>query len=224
MTLSSIFSVFGPSPIKPLEKHMDTVQDCVNLLRPFFTEINHGNWDEAEKIRAEISNLETKADDIKRDLRLSLPKGLFLAVPRKGLLECLTAQDRIANKAQDIANLTMNRKMVMPSELLELYLSLLDHSIQACALARKAINELDELLETGFTEKVVLLVEDMIKKLNVIEHDTEECQDECRKALFKHEESQSPVDVIFLYKVIEWTGDLAERAQIVGGLLQALLH
>ena len=224
MTLSNIFSVFGPSPIKPLEKHMDTVQECVSLLRPLFTEINQDHWDEGEKIRVEVSNLETKADDIKRDLRLSLPKGLFLAVPRKELLDCLTAQDRIANKAQDIANLVMGRKLVMPEPVLELYLSLLDHSIQACSLARKAINELDELLETGFTEKVVLLVEDMIKKLNVIEHDTEDCQDECRKILFKHEEGLQPVDVIFLYKVIEWTGDLAERAQLVGGLLQTLMH
>lgn len=224
MTLSSIFSVFGPSPIKPLEKHMDIVLDCVTLLRPLLTEMGQENWEAAEKIRLEISDLETKADDIKRDLRLSLPKGLFMAVPRKGLLECLTAQDRIANKAQDIANLLMGRKLIIPSPVLELYLSLLEHSIQACALARKAINELDELLETGFTEKVVVLVEDMIKKLNVIEHDTEECQEQCRALLFQYEEGIPPVDVIFLYKTIEWTGDLAERAQLVGGLLQALLH
>ncbi|HBP75141.1 MAG TPA: phosphate transport regulator, partial [Alcanivorax sp.] len=32
-----------------------------------------------------------------------------------------------------------------------------------------------------------------------------------------------PVDVIFLYKIIEWIGDLADRAQKVGGRLQLLL-
>ena len=32
-----------------------------------------------------------------------------------------------------------------------------------------------------------------------------------------------PVDVIFLYKIIDWIGDLANRAQTVGGRLQILI-
>ena len=44
-----------------------------------------------------------------------------------------------------------------------------------------------------------------------------------RATLFKLESELSPVDVIFLYKIIEWVGDLADRAQKVGGRLQMLV-
>ena len=45
----------------------------------------------------------------------------------------------------------------------------------------------------------------------------------CRKILFRLEKDLPPVDVIFLYKIIDWIGDLADRASRVGGYLQLLL-
>ena len=32
-----------------------------------------------------------------------------------------------------------------------------------------------------------------------------------------------PIDVMFLYKIIDWTGDLGDRAQQVGSRLELLL-
>ena len=51
----------------------------------------------------------------------------------------------------------------------------------------------------------------------------DEQQIQIRSQLFKLESELPPVDVIFLYKIIEWIGDLADRAQKVGGRLQLLL-
>ena len=78
-------------------------------------------------------------------------------------------------------------------------------------------------METGFSGSEIQLVEDLIEDLDRLERANDEQQIHIRSALFKLEAELPPVDVIFLYKIIEWIGDLADRAQKVGGRLQLLL-
>ena len=63
----------------------------------------------------------------------------------------------------------------------------------------------------------------MIAKLSNIENETDEQQVHLRRTLFELEQTLPPVNVIFLYKVIEWTGDLADQAREIGDRLQLLL-
>jgi uncharacterized protein len=44
-----------------------------------------------------------------------------------------------------------------------------------------------------------------------------------RAELFELEPGLPPVDVIFMYKIIEWIGDLADVAKRVGHRLELLL-
>ena len=83
--------------------------------------------------------------------------------------------------------------------------------------------ELDELVETGFSGNEVKVVQSMIKKLDKIEADTDKLERKIREKLFKIENDMPPLEAMFLYKVIESTGDVADRAQRVGSRLQLLL-
>ena len=219
----SIFNMFGPSPIKPLTEHMEKTHECTQLLKPFFSEVMDHDFVKAEELYRKIAEVENEADQLKRDLRLHLPKSLFMPVSRTDLLMMLVLQDRIANKAKDIAGLFCGRKMSFPQEITSDYQQLLFRCLDAEAQAHKAIHELDDLLEAGFRGQEVNLVEGMIVELDKIEHDTDELQISIRKKIFMLEKDLNPVDVIFLYKIIEWTGDLADRAQTVGGQLELLL-
>lgn len=221
--MSNLFNVFGPSPIRPLEQHMRTVDECARQLHPFFEAVLDQNWPLVEQLNKKISSLEREADRIKRDLRLHLPTGLFLPVSRIDLLELLNAQDRIANKAQDIAGLIVNRRMLLPDIVIPLFLPFLECCLDAAKQARKAINELDELLETSFRGNEVKIVERMIMKLDTLEHESDSQLAAIRQAIFQLESELPPIDVIFLYKLVQWVGDLADYAQIVGGRLQILI-
>lgn len=218
-----IFNMFGPSPVRPLEAHIDKAHACAESLLIFFEAVLAGDWEQATQINQKICDLEREADGLKKDLRIHLHKDLFLPVPRSELLSMLMLQDRIANKAKDIAGLVTGRKMVIPEPIQGDYLTLLRRCIDASAQARKAINELDELLEAGFRGNEVKVVENMLDELDHIESDTDEQQIMLRQKLFVLEKELPPVDCMFLYKVIEWTGALADRAETVGGQLQILL-
>lgn len=220
---SHIFSMFGSSPIRPMQQHMDKVQACVVELIPFFEAALAGDWEQARTAQRNISTLEESADEMKRQLRLSLPSGLMMAMSRVDLLETLSMQDRIANKAKDIAGLMLGRRMTFPAEIGPLMFDFVKRCIDATAQAQTAINELDELVETGFRGREVQLVESIILKLDEIEADTDTIEIEVRQKIFAIELGLPPVEVMFIYQIIDWIGDLADLAQQVGGRLEIML-
>lgn len=223
MPNNSILGVFAKSPIKPLEKHIRTVSKCASRLTPFFAATMAKDWEKAAKVRKDISSLEHDADNLKRQLRLELPGGLFMPVDRADLLELLSQQDRIANKAKDIAGRVLGRELEIPESLQTEFNAYLGRCLDAIEKAADAINELDDLLETGFRGREVELVEKMINQLDEIENDTDSMQISLRAGLLSLEKDLNPVDVMFLYQIIEWVGDLADLAERVGARLEILL-
>ena len=218
-----ILKLFGTSPVRPLQLHMAKVLECARELLPLFEAVIARDENAIDAAQEKIAKLENEADDLKRDLRLNLPRTLFLPVERRDLLEVLTMQDKIANCAKDIAGLIRGRKMSLPDEFGRRYLDFVTRSIDACAQAQKAVNELDELVETGFSGSEVEQVQGLITELDRIEKDTDVIQVEIRTALFAIERNLPPIDVMFLYRLIDWTGDLGDRAQRVGSRLQLML-
>lgn len=217
------FNLFGRSPIKPLQEHMAVAVKATAELIPFFQAVIAGDWSAANNVQQRIAALEHQADEIKKQLRLHLPKSLFLPVPRSDLLELLTMQDRIPNRAKDIAGIMLGRKMSIPESMQDQALEFLRAGIATAEQAMIAINELDELLDTGFSGRELAIAENMIYELDRLENEADKLEVNIRATLFGLEARLPPVDVMFLYSVIDWIGDLANRAHDVGGRLQLLL-
>ena len=68
-----------------------------------------------------------------------------------------------------------------------------------------------------------LIVEKMIHQLALIEDDTDRMQIGLRSDLLAMKSSMNAVEVMFLYQIIEWVGDLADLAERVGARLEILL-
>jgi len=220
---SYLTNLFGRSPIRPLQEHMSKVFGCVSQLKPLLQAMLDNDQDEVRRIQRIISQLENDADSMKKELRHHLPKGLFMPIDRRDLLELLLMQDNIANQTKDIAGLIVGRKMTVPKAMHTLFVQYGDCSIDAVAKALDVINELDELLETGFRGLEVERVEEMISELNAIESETDKSQVELRDILFAMEDDLKPTDVMFTYRLLEWIGNVGDYAEKVGSRLQLLL-
>ena len=218
-----IGDLFGPSPIRPIQKHMAKAQSCVALLDAFLDCAIEENWEKAEEIQQNISEAEHDADEIKRDIRLHLHRSLWLPVARNDLLDLLHIQDNLADRAKNIAGLMLGRKMVFPESLIDPLREFFSISLKTSEQALKAINELDELLETGFGGKESTLVENLIEELDALENTSDQQQIAFRANLFQLEDSLPPVQVVFYYKVIDMLGDLADISQKIGSRLLLLL-
>lgn len=216
-------NIFGSSPVQPLEKHINIAYKCAKQLHGFFAASVAGDWEKAAEYRDIIEKLEHEADDLKKEIRLHLPKSLFMPVPREDLLELLLVQDKIANRSKDVSGITLGRKLQVPAAIAEQFLEFVDRNIDAAKQARKSVRELDELFTVGFRGAEVELVAGLIEELDQIETDTDEKQAALRSALFAIEKSLDPIDAMFMYKVIELTGEVADMAERVGRRLELLL-
>ena len=216
-------SLFGKSPFKALQVHMRVALECANEIPPLFEALAAGDQEGVVAIKDKIFEREAEADKIKNDLRGALPKSLFMPVDRRDLLDVLQMQDSIADTAQDIAGLLVERRMELPDFMQEPMLALARRSIDACYQSAKIIEELDELLAMGFRGREASQVEDMVEKLNLIEDDTDELGIELARHLFEHEDEIKPVSVMMWYQLIEWVGDLADYAEKVGDRLRLLI-
>ncbi|MGI9202286.1 MAG: TIGR00153 family protein [Woeseiaceae bacterium] len=223
MMANMLANIFGSSPVKPLEEHIGLAYSCAKQLNEFFPAAVAGDWDKALKYRGEIERLEHEADDLKKEIRLRLPKSLFMPVPREDLLELLLVQDKIANRTKDVSGIVLGRKMQIPSSISAQFLEFVERNVDAAKQARKSVRELDELFTAGFRGAEVELVSGLIEELDQIETDTDDKQAALRGALFEIESTLNPVDAIFMYQVIETTGEIADMAERVGRRLELLL-
>ena len=219
----NITSLFGKSPISPLQQHMKKVHSCIKEFGVFAKAANAEDWEKAQAAQISIAQKEHKADKLKKKLRMNLPSTFMMPFSRRDLLDVLLIQDSIANITKDLAGLMMTRRMVFPKEFSEDFINLTGLCIKTSAAALVAINELDELLETAFSSRERKIVDQMIKKINELEHDTDIAQSKIREKLFALESSLAPVDVMFYYRAIEWLGETADAAQKVGSRFEVML-
>lgn len=220
---SPLSDLFAKSPIKPMQDHVAKVYECAQALTPFMEAVFAEDWDLVAEQQKVVSALENEADDMKREIRLNLPRGLFLALDRRDLLDLVSRQDRIANKAKDIAGVITGRSLLFPKSIHKEIRIYLECCIQVCELALQAVNELDELLTAGFKGAEIKMVAKMINKLDKLEHKSDKYQIKLRRQLLAIETSLPPVDVIFIYKILDWIGGLADQAQLVGDRLELMV-
>lgn len=220
---SPLFQLFGQSPIQPLTKHMRLTLDCVSVLPAFFAAAQSGDWKKATQVRSEIEQHKRDADVLKKDIRTHMPNRLLMPVARSDLLELLIAQSRLAGSAKRISGLVLGREMHIPDSIYPLFNDFLAMGIQAAEQATVAIDELDNLLETGFSGKELKTVEALLAKLDDLEEQSDQLQISLRRSLKGLEVNLNPVDVMFMYQVITGIGQLADFAQRVGHRLQILM-
>jgi|TARA_B110000483_G_scaffold28827_3_gene34954 predicted phosphate transport protein (TIGR00153 family) len=220
---NSISNLFGKSPIRPLQEHMQLVVACASQLEPFFEAVLVDDWKGASDIFDKIADDENRADELKKQFRLNMPKSLFMPMSRGDLLGILAQQDNIANATKDICGIVLGREMDIPSVLQSDFIAYVKSAIETCEKALKAIDELDELLETGFTGQEVKFVKKLIRDLDSQEQKVDKRERKLRHRLFKIEAEMPPVHVIFLYNVIDNIGGVADTAEQVGNQLELLL-
>lgn len=223
MVKNIISEMLGSSPVHPIQNHIGTACKCAMLLPMVFEAANLNDWNKVDTINEEIRELEHEADEQKLNIRSNLPKSLFMPVPRQDLLELVLVQDKIANITKSISGMIKQRKIQIPAVMYQEFFEFVILCVDATKFAKKSVNELDELYETGFRGAEVKLVQKLIDELDNIETKTDVLQNAMQQSLFKIEKELPPIDAMFLYKLIDKVAALADMSERVGRRLELLL-
>ena len=212
-TTNPLAKLVRKSPFKPLQEHMRAVFSCVCMLPPLLDALYKKDREQTFEFAQIISKMETEADKIKSELRLNLPKTLFLPVDRRDILTLLRDQDAIADEVEKISQILTSRDMEVPEGIKDLLDELLEGTMEISSEAKLMIEELDELVQVGFGGREHDKVIKMIAGVRRSEHNIDNIQHRIKRALFAVEDQLNPVSVIFWYQLIEHMGNISNQAE-----------
>jgi predicted phosphate transport protein (TIGR00153 family) len=203
---------------------MAKVAECVAEIPEIFEAYRRQDSETVESLANKISRLEHEADVMKSDIRNSLPRGLFMPIDRVNLLQILNIQDSIANRAENIAVL-LTLKQAKTFEQFEAdFDDLVAKCLDAFTLARKIIDELDELLETGFGGIEAQNVKQLVDMVAFKEHETDVIQGKLLRSLLANEDSVSYGDFFLWTRIIRQVAGLADRAEGLANAIRMTLE
>ncbi len=220
--MSVIANLFGRSPIRPMQRHMKVASECARAIVPVLDAMASGDMEALDRGRNIVDELEHQADELKHEIRRHLPKRFLMAIERRDMLEILDYQDSVADVTQDVAELAALRRMKTPELLKVPLMALTEAALATCAQSESVINELDELVETGFGRHEVARVEAMIEKLNELESRADERGEEALRILFSIED-EIGVGAYYWYEIIRWIGDIADYAERSGNRIRLMI-
>ncbi len=211
--LKTIINLFGKSPFSPLQSHMEKVDKCVKMIPELFHALEKRDAQRLNEIAESISNCEHEADLTKNDIRNHLPKTLFLPIDRSQLLEILTIQDSIADKAEDVAVLCTLKPIEMLATFKEDFHEFLLKNIETFNQAHQIIKELHELLESSFGGVEAEKVGAMVQEVSYKEHEADVIQIRLLRSLLNAEKEMSYTTFYLWQKIFEATGAISNLSE-----------
>jgi len=221
--VKALMALFGRSPFKPIQAHMEKSRACIERIKPIINAIIDNEPAEFDRLFKEISDLESEADIIKNDIRSHLPKSIFLPIDRRDLLEVLDIQEELPDTIQDIGIMLTLRPLKLPADMKEPLNNLIDEVATVCNQAADMVQEFDELVETSFGGKEAEKVLAMIEQINADETVADGTERAAAKKLFDLEKEVEVLDVIMWSRVINKLGDLADSAERMANRLRLMI-
>ena len=222
--MRGILQFFVKSPITALKEHMTTSAECVELVRPMFEALTDGEEEKLAAISKDISKIEHRADEIKNEIRDSLPRNIFLPVNRVDLLRVLSRQDSIPDTVENIAILLAVRRTYVPPDWRAPLLSYVKKCVNTFQATCEIFNMLEDLFDVGPTEAGV---EDILVKINAIsqlEWEADKAQFGMLRIMFEMEDDLKPIDIIWWSKILREVGDLANYSEKTADRIRLLLY
>lgn len=228
-TTNPIAALFGRSPFGPTQEHMRLVQSAVAQLPALVEALGTADNPDIAPLQDAIRAPVTQASALARDIRLHLPRSLFMPVDRRDLLELLDRQEWIGREVRAIADLPLQHAMSLPTELHTALLSLTQTATETCRQATAIVDEIDELIETGFRGPEATRVETMIQALDRLAGETDDQAPAVTRALFAPSDDAGQGNALpsatqhLTHQLVRALGALANRAARIGDHLLPLI-
>ena len=221
--MSLVKKMFGTSPFGALAEHTKKVHACVELLRPLTEAFIEGDHARIEQLRREISRTEYEADQIKNEIRDQISKVFMLSVGRHEVLKFLSAQDDVADAAQDFAVVMQLRKTVLHQDLTDDFRAFVNQVIAVSEHLLGAADDLAVLAEVSFEGERAESVLATLRQISEEEWEADKLQRHFAIHYYAIEDQLDPTTLVFYDRYCQTLGDVANAAEKCAKLLRALI-
>lgn len=215
-----ISSLFLESPFINLQKHADKVKECAHLFREAAVCHISEDCQEFDILTEKVAQLENQADDIKRNLRNHLPRGILMPVDKFQFLWYLREQDKVLDEVEESLFWLSFRPRSIPTEMSEDILRLIDAVIPPIEM----LSELVTLANKYFRSRSKATRDEMkalIRKIRKYEGKADDIERELKFKFFSV--LKDPLAVFHLVRLAEIVGEIADHAQNASDRMRAMI-
>lgn len=219
---SPLFDTFrSKNPFEGLWGHSAKVTECLAALETTLEGyLSGGNVEEHAQI---VSALELEADQIKSNVRNHLPGFVRMPVDKSLFLQALSEQDGILDAAEDAAIWMTMKPFGGNDEIRNGLKELLTKVVETGAAYQAAVENMKDVLETGFVSRERSEEKELIHRVHELEHETDVLGRDLSKHLFAAEGTIGATGVYHLLKLVNMLGNIADRAENAGDRLRAMM-
>ncbi len=212
----------GATPFELFHKHAVAVEATVGHMLEAVNKTATGE-DASDEIKATV-NAELDADNIKTELRDMMEETNFrLIVSMDDFLRMLARQDRIADYAQNVAEQLSFRELYDNKEAREMLIEMANAVSATVATYEDTVEALRDLSLGGETKVAKKKVMQLIKEVNLKEHEADEIEAKAAAHVFSSGDDDA-LAAMHMYRVLQRMDDVANACEKAANAFIPLLN
>ena len=215
-----ISSLFYESPFEGLQRHADKIKECAHIFKEAAVCHIDGECKEFDFLTERVSNLESEADAIKRNIRNHLPRGILMPVDKFQFLQYLREQDKVVDEVEEALFWLSFRPRSIPDEVA----ADIHHLIEAVIPPIEKLPEIVSLATKFFRSKSDAQrdrIKSLIRDIRQYEKEVDLLERELKFKIFST--IKEALEVFHLVRLVEIVGTIADHAQNASDRMRAMI-
>ena len=194
-----------------IHRYCELVGETVSELTTTLNAYLDGEPDAMEGFKL-VEELETEADTIRLEVEHKMLKGAFLPSHRQDYVDLLETLDRVANKAEDAADMFLLVRPEVPT--------VVDEALREMAsLTEQAWQPVPELVSRVMAEEYD--IRETVKQIGAVESQVDAVQYSAIRSVFRDGELKR-VDQLIMMLLLQRVGAVSDRIENVGDRLSLI--
>lgn len=211
--MSIFFGKKEQTIIELFYQHLDSIENTIVKMIELIQSMKNNEIEKVKKLSEEVREAETTADKIRRKAEMEMYTGAFLPNFRGDLLGIIESLDKIANKAETVADEIDLQNLRIPSELFENFEMLAKKVLETFQALKDASKEMFEDFESASQK---------ITDTEKFEHEADEIERDTIRKIFSL--NISLAEKIQLKKLVHRIADISDTSEDVSDRIQIVLY
>jgi predicted phosphate transport protein (TIGR00153 family) len=215
-----ISSLFYKSPFEDLQKHADKVKECAQLFREAAVCHIGKEYERFDLLTDQVARLESEADDIKRNIRNHLPRGILMPVDKFQFFDYLREQDKVLDEVEEALFWLSFRPEAIPDEVAADLKDLTEAVIPPIEKLPEMVTMATAYFKSRSEEQRTKM-KSLIRDIRQHEREADHLERELKFKIFNT--IKDALVVYHLVRLVEHIGDIADHAQNASDRMRAMI-
>lgn len=210
------------SPIKLLIEHAIILEDVTKKVKILVEK--YFNDEDISELVEDISRQESKADDLKFEIRKILAESVRTPFAIKDILDYLNYQETLVDYMEDIAKkLSLNKIEGLDEEVKSDFLELVQEVVNSIDFLENMVSEMKKIIDASFATKFLKEEQEESLRIEAIEGNVDKISLRIGKWIYSKKKEMNPIDLIFFRELVLIFVKVTDIAENTAELLSAFV-